>query len=866
MHSDLLDHATVSIITQLLTFCCSRPDSEIVLTAFHVSNYLKIVADKLAEDWQRDRELKRKEEMAQIMNAELAARGELLSKSTKQTSIPAHEVEDYDAFFDGSLDRTWMNVINPDDTWHADDQKAASSSSRNWLPQCGDKVVYNRMLHGKFINGHLDSLKGCQRSLPSVLPPSSKKLKKIVELSKKNPDNGDDKSGSEVYQYFLGTIMWMRAVFPNPEADQTSDDACPLYAIGIKFHYKWLAKSIQVVYWKPCTTKANNEVATDSTCTSHDGDSSNTCKCCALSLHHSFLSPAWIGPADRILPPFPLSLAHVEKPTGIPVNTIQKIDKCLGALKGRIVNNTSIDEFQRHQDLLTLGEAFETADVPERYRHIFDEPEDANDSNMEVTDVSSLSQMRQLSKVAFFAPWTLSADEGIKTHASTRGKNSLVVKSGEVARPLHETVLANPRLSLALIHDRLKSGFYRCNAAIADDIREACAAYILYVVKERILSKRLSKSSEETVLKAAIEACGVDIDAILIVKSTSQKSTKAGPTAKNQASEMSTEDTQVGEVSMPTKKKPLLNLSDLSPQERAVFDDIRSVHKLYATAMVACLETPTAEVAFGLESQDFNQKQGPLTDEQELARRNLNLMLSSIAVDKMKFRKQLSSGDDSPTVKVTVQVKSEEETHTASDIALIDQEIDQGMPDTMLLRPCDYEHNSSLLKVLGSFAKGSSLPDIQVTVKMQDNEVVRGSTPIILQPDDYEKNLRLLKFLGPFKRGQVLPSIEVFICSKDREVAGFDAENECSKVEDEEPTIAVIEENGDSESKNDDGGSESEKDADGVDKESTEDIATDEKDEADVEDDVDMSEPLLFEPSDYYNNGSHISKIGRAHV
>jgi hypothetical protein len=887
-----------------------RPDSDIVLSAFHVTHYLKIVVDKVAENWHRERDQKRKAEITQIMNAESAARGEVLLKGKKKTSIPANEVDEYGSVFDRALDRAWMNTVLPDDTWNSRSTGGSESSSSGlWLPQCGDRVIYNRMQHGKFINGHFDILKNIQRSLPSILPPTNKKKKKMAQDRKKDSNEDDRQTDSELYQYWLGTIVWVRAVFPNPEAGQASVDLSPLYAIGIKFHYKWLAKRVQVVYWKPCSSTSVSGTSVESA----PNDRASICKCCGLSLHQSFLSPSWIGPIDRILPPYPLSLAHVNLPSGISTDKIEKIKLCGRELKNRVINNTALDAFVPHENLLDC--VIDGApNIPQRFRYIFEDTECAEERNgeKEVSAFPSVSSNKQLSKVAFIAPWAFDLDEAKERNVSTRGNKPVIEKDGVVTMHFHETIIANPGLSLEFIHERLKCGFYRSTAAIVNDLREASIGATLYTVKERIQSKRLGKASEQTVLKAVVEACGVDINAFLSEDNTKTKSTKGkidkNISTVNDSNHNDVEKMDQSNISESSKPRVTVKLNNLNHQERAVINDIRAIYRLYATAIVTCIETPIAEMALSLERQNPLQSDGAPNKDQELARQNLNWMLSSLGPDKMKFRKSLASSDESPTVNVFVKVKTHEDVHEDPNISSSDvpedpdisSSSDATIPQSIILTPSDYENNPTLLKFLCPSANGSFRVRVQVSIKMQDasNDVdTIKKAEIVFNPDEYKKSRVLYKFLPPFKRGKALLPIKVSIVSKcfdliPNEQNSFNADighplkiaNSSVAVEDckEDNSGTSAENILDIQSDTIDDGNDKEGNMtraeignDGITETTNKDNVRDESSipveagmntdhsavDSDDLDDSDITKPLTFVPADYYNNASLVRAL-----
>ena len=69
--------------------------------------------------------------------------------------------------FKPSLLHTWVQHGLPDGSWKISNNGLSKSM---WMPQCGDKIVYNRWLHHLFINGHCSCLTEKQKELPSTIP------------------------------------------------------------------------------------------------------------------------------------------------------------------------------------------------------------------------------------------------------------------------------------------------------------------------------------------------------------------------------------------------------------------------------------------------------------------------------------------------------------------------------------------------------------------------------------------------------------------------------------------------------------------------------------------------------------------------
>lgn len=699
-----------------------RPDSGIVLAAFHATKLLKLVVQRIAENHQRDKYARRKAEAEQLANADLAAKGELMLVYSKKTSISPCQVEEFGHTYKGPLQRSWLENVE---------------RSKTWLPQCGDMVIYNRVHHGRFINGHLGTLSISQRILPSILPPSIKTAKSIAADSTES----DHSDLSDRFQYFIGTVVWIRVVFPSVEAVECCSDASPLYAIGIRFHYRWLSKSIQVVYWKPCCIYDGTERRDD-----------DTCKSCGLHINQSFLAPAWVGPLDKVLPPFPLSLISSSStlPIGISTEYAKRVYTCMKHLKKRVVRNTPADKFQPHGYFLDdCTNNF--SDIPKKFQHIFEEDEDlvgddAQDSSQEMTCL--------LSRKCFMEPWA-SADNGTKTlNVSTRATKSSTERSSNLLVPFHETCIANPNLSLRVIQQRVRNGFYRGRDAIINDIREACAGSITYIIKDRVRTKRLNSNSEVFLLKAAIQSCGVDINDFLI----ESRSQVVGNKDKRFVVPTTSESTD-SEVKSQSNAHVAISIKNLSHQERATLVEILNIFKLHAVALVIVLETASAEIALGVEPPRFDERCGTLSFEQELARKNLHCMLTSIGPDKMKFRKPIPAGSEPPNVNVRINIKNSDGTSEN------DSGIDFDFSKPIILERKIYERSPRLKQILGG-PPSHVISSRKVFIKFEGLPRTKGDQ-IILNPENYSRLLCSSNIFDSFRKDGRLPQIKITITSED---------------------------------------------------------------------------------------------------
>jgi hypothetical protein len=670
--------------------------------------YLKVVIEKLAEN----RHTSIFKAASDARNVDLALNSDegmqsMTRRMRLQSAVKPFDVEDYDAFYNLHLSRNWMNSIEPDDSW------SSNKNSPQWLPQVGDRVIYNRVLHAQFVKGHSRSLKINQRSLPPVLPPKRRKKNE----SKEEIDTVND--DSEKYQYFLGTVQWIRAVMPNNETPLSDEFLLesPILAVGISFHYKWLQDMTHVIYWRPCDVSIGSV-------------KSQSCEECNLSNDQSFLCPAWSGPLDKILPPYPMSYGRFEFPSGISPARIERVHNCFNVIKERIINQQELCAFQPNMSLLQI-DSLEVMDIPIKYRYIFKDAStevDTSKSNFSESHVDTPDALKTLSEVFFQMPWE---QKPCSFHDGTL--------------PFHESIMVNTHVCLAVIVQRLLAGYYRSLSAMVYDIREACVSIIRFIVKEKIKEKVIEDSSERKVLRAIIELLDVDIfDA-----------------------DKNTNPNEYGPLTTSKSPTPKLNLSDLSHQERNVALFSKEVVRMYALAQLCCEDTSIAEVALGLMAEDFKFHHTILSDEQEIAIKNSGQMMAALGRDQMKFRKPLTDGAIPPKVNVFLKAaflgSSRKKINDDSNgLALLPKDEFFGPP--IIFHPQDYKSNKCLMSIMNETNhQRSSLPDIKVVVRtgIRSGDVAEEKffgPPIILDPESLKRNRNFTRIMKAFQKGEKMAS------------------------------------------------------------------------------------------------------------
>ena len=648
-------------------------------------------------EMEADRLKQKKEERQQAHIATLVANGEEgFSLSRKSKMKHKTTTERLDEFFNGKI----SHLVALDRHSTTDSNNVCIS---HWFPQCGDKILYNRQLHARFIHGHFSSLSTEQRILPSILPRRKKKKQKETNVEKL-----DDCDDSQKYHNWLGTVLWVRTCFPTVPSSEsrTFDKDTPIWAIGIQFHYNWLSRETHVVYWRPCRPHGSDQTKS----------SSNMCGFCGLDSKKSFITLGCNGNLDQLLPPFPLSLAkEIKSPTGLSKYSINKIDRCLTSLKQRIAGEFDVTSFKPNN---SFAKALELHDIPSRFHYIFEDEsnkfqeQDSNKEDIVDEQLSSSKSIQSLTDAAFIPIWT--SVETLKDTVVTRGSNVSTGSNGHEILS-YENLVSNPHICLDSIQKQNNQGHYRSIDAITHDIREAFLNSILFILKKRIHAKYINVESAQKIIQNIL--CS----------------------AKQSACEGRNSDDKDGiDLLDTTIPCPKLNVKEWNIYRRVVI-----VRKVYSVALLCVSESITTEIALGLDIQNIHDKvEGPTKDQMKL-RKTLSKILSSLSQDRCSFRKPLAKTSPLPTVRINI-------IHPTDVGGGIDHNLESNAlmnPNNgVILSPCDFENNSALICAL--FASGRKL--VQVNVNISKTTLGK---KIVLCDSDFLNNLPLVHALfRPLKK------------------------------------------------------------------------------------------------------------------
>jgi len=662
----------------------NNPESDIVLEAEIVTSKVKSLVEKLESCRIKEAKLKDKEVKEAARNAELVACGkEDLTSFPNPSYSTTVEAEAYGVYFDGKLNRDWIQETGSGEKSQVNTHSSSDDRTArlHWTPQCGDKVLYNRQMHGKFVNGHFPSLTKEQRILPHVLPKKNTKMKQTSSPSKESHfSSNNERNGS--HYWMLGTVQWIRAVFPSPASNpaeaevEAFDVASPLLAIGIEFHYNWLS-DIYVLYWRPCELivkcggsdlKKSSHDDEDVTAAVHTGTSSDSvtnlctkrrCKQCNLSLDFSFIYPAWEGDNERILPPFPMSLSRVHRPLGLPDKVVSAIECCFNVLKQRCVEKSRIDSFDPKIAVGAFEKLFDL--LPPHIQNIVFDSEDeielpSGEHSEEITnDV--------LCQVHFLPPWCQDRKEPNMRGISTRTKISSCIRNEDAVEPLHEAIMPFPDLSLDLIQKRLRNKYYRSTLAVAHDIREAFGSSIYYSLTnltKKSKGRYINEESSKRVLEELIRTYDTVADPMEDRKELKVISSQAeGP----------------------------INYTCLNAKEKRLLQRLLIVRKLHAAALVSVLETPTVDIAFGLRRKSQFREEYGLCEERKLAMKQADSITASLLPEPISHRARCRT-EPLPVVKVRVKVGD----------LVNSSAVDLSLP--IILEPKNYEGNARLISAI----------------------------------------------------------------------------------------------------------------------------------------------------------------------
>ena len=677
--------------------------------------------------------------------------------------------------FKPSLLHTWVQHGLPDGSWKISNNGLSKSM---WMPQCGDKIVYNRWLHHLFINGHCSCLTEKQKELPSTIPlnKDGKEIKmqmahdvvacnQISSSSKKNKSNMH-------HNWIFGTVVWVRTESPTPtfnksrEESSTFDMNTSIYAIGVQF---W-QNPVVVIHWRPCNLgiflNSNNEEPCTTTLSpffksscfdinklsliqSNFGGKDisvrnpcvNSCKSCGISLNSSFVYPAWIKNNNPIVPPNPLSIGLVVDPDGIPKDVENIFNECFDILKERCMINLPVDSFDQKTLFAQFNYTMETNLLES---HFYNSKSDKVMKTKEKVHLKALIN-NKIKKVTI-------------RHSNNEAKDfGDICTQFDACLESRELVLC-----LALIQKRIQCGYYRSRVAIQHDICEA------FVSRVSLLSENTQNSCRRLIAEALIRLNQID--------DKSNRETKRYDSAldKNNLTEQAHKTNDKSgqlKIDMAGTEDVVTIMKKFNEKEIFLIKQVTRLRKLYATVYVCTSETHTAQIALGMKHDLFVSNQDPLelSNEQIIAREQVDSILSIVKCDPCLYRKTVSS--ILPTMKVKVRSKDnlhcnhKKLTHQSSvshvisnmneNSTIIDR--DKIKDDTVKLCYKDkYQRTNEVYQCLSRHegVQLSPCTRLEETLSKEDNIKKTESNLsrlITFEPKDYQHNSHIIRALFRLK-------------------------------------------------------------------------------------------------------------------
>ena len=291
--------AIIADVASILDCCLlyNSPDADVVIEATGLVVQIKEKITQIAQDHYR--ELKEARKVDDERRRLVLRHGEPggSDDSPKRTAV----INTLRNPFKDPIHREWLEKVRPET-----DQPTTGSPGENINDGCvfqaGDKVVYSRELHGRFIKAHYKSLEPHQCMTVS---------------------GGEiDAASSDGIQ---GEVIWTRASFPKALSKKSGEDSntfvsmATLLTLGIKFRH---SEEICVVDWRPCLFDFEHA-------SSHD----SVCSRCGLSSQESFLRIDTRG--SRGGENSPGDQENQTTTAALSADLRESIDRCFNLLKRR---------------------------------------------------------------------------------------------------------------------------------------------------------------------------------------------------------------------------------------------------------------------------------------------------------------------------------------------------------------------------------------------------------------------------------------------------------------------------------------------------------------------------------------------------
>lgn len=348
----------------------------------------------------------------------------------------------------GLIDRDWLEekCPNADETVDPNVQPFQSKVKEIPFPfQVGDKIVYSRDLHNRFITGHCSSLEYDQCHIPST--------DYAVESNTLDSINDWEK----------GVIVSTHVVFPKILTRDEKDSfgaSAMLQCLGVKLGSD---KCPSILFWRPCLLNTSNR------------DSHAPCPGCSLMSSFVKLAPNECEPPD-----LNTETSH----------QMQSILRCINLLKHKCLNYIDPDKIDPSlvQSTVKLVPKAVSAKFGKNALPAYDKF-----LGKPVTQPFGNEQLHHGTRGTTLKPKDDDDAIAALVHAGFLPRWINAARGGttdeDLLRKL-DMILPVTKLSLEYISLRIKSGFYRHTAAIENDVIEAYLTTIYSHLFEAVTRKK----------------------------------------------------------------------------------------------------------------------------------------------------------------------------------------------------------------------------------------------------------------------------------------------------------------------------------------------------------------------------------------
>jgi hypothetical protein len=580
----------LSDVSSLLENCLlyNSPESSLVETAVALVSKIKDEISRVAKDHFKEviqakkADEERKSRILRHCEAVDTAENCGITDSLKELYVMSSIRKPYK----DQIDLEWLQqtteIVENRDT-------GVSTPHRSWVPQAGDDILYCPSLHSEFVKAHFSSLEPYQCIVHNLQDYNLKNKNEAADDSTALTKEGF--SDKFLEGWVKGRVIWVRSSFPKYSTKKDGVEAktfpsnSSILVAGIKLEPDFDDTKPRIICWRPCIFDYS------------------VCKICGLSTQ-SFFKPC--DGNDEAFEESKLSLSLIE---------LQTIDRCFNFLKKRCIQGTE-PSYIDHQ--LTRANVRQGYLPPSGRSSAKSLPafelayKDAQKAKVKGTRGAKVSVcpgipealIRHLLDFGFLAPFVLSSGKSNKEKLHNDGMIS-----------------PWPKMSLELIHSRVKNGFYRHRAAILNDVIEAYSSVVFLVLAEAGKRKR-SLLSIRRIARAL----------------AASKSHSNGE-----------------------EETVMVDTKTIDQEEIDLLKRIRKIRELYATALVVVSDTIHSERIFGLVDRPSLKHIPKSTEpvlvqspEQIQARKRLEYILLALSRDQLQntFPSIESNGTTFPTIKV----------------------------------------------------------------------------------------------------------------------------------------------------------------------------------------------------------------------